>query len=189
MDNNTPQAPVDVATPDGITPSAPSQPETPKEDKQEKKFTKRERLEFTLEKIQSQLAELDDEQDDTRPVTVGDLKRMKQEEGKNTAIELANQIEDEVERLAVVDMLEERLVPSGDPKADLELARSAVNAKKNQMLTEEMARRGTPSSHGSAPGAPGRPQDVFTPTATEEIFMQPPYNLSVEDIKKLRHAQ
>ena len=55
--------PVDPATNTGegegnnepsSTPQAPSQPVT-----QEKKFTKRERLEFSLEKIQKQLEELD----------------------------------------------------------------------------------------------------------------------------------
>lgn len=170
--NDEPQVP---PAPSQVTPPAPVTPAP-------KTFTKRQRLEHAKEKIESQLNELDSEEDDTRPVTVGDLKNMKREEVRETAIELAGSIADEDERNQVIEMLSDRIVPSSDPAKDLEVARAAVNSLRNQRILEEQARKTPPVSHGNAPAAPGITQDVFVPTPEETVFMQPPYNLSKEDI-------
>ena len=181
--NEEPTQDTPAPSQDGDTPAE----ETPKQEPPKKKFSKRERLEFTRDKIESQLAELDDEEDDDKPLTRGDLKRMKQQDVKDSAIELASDIEDELERDAVIDILENRLVPSDDPNADLKSALTMANATKAMQQLEEMARKGRPKSHASTPGGPGNAPDHFEPTEQERVFMSPPYNLSQEDIIKARN--
>lgn len=176
---------------DQAVPETPSSPVTPKVEapapSTEKKFTRRERLEFTLNKIQSQLEELDKEEDDTRPVTVGDLKRMNLDQSKKTALEMAASIEDDLERTEVMEVLETRIQPSGDPDKDLSFARAAVNAVRTERALEEQARRVSPTSHASRPAAPGPTEERFEPTPTEAIFMAR-YNLTKEDIIKARKS-
>ena len=181
--NDDPNAP--PATPEADTPPAPAA-ETPPAPEPKKKFTKRERLEHAQGKIERQLEELNAEEDDDRPVTVGDLKKMKRDETLATSIELANDIEDEDERAQVIELLEDRITPSGDPEQDLALARGAVNSVKNAQVARELARKDTPPAHSSAPGGPGKPTDEFTPTAQEAVFMKAPYNLSKEDVVAAR---
>ncbi len=190
MNPENPETPVDQATPVVVTPdssdvtSTPSQPATP-----EKKFTKRERLEFSKAKIEQQLEELDNAEDDTRPLTVGDFKKMQQEKAKETALELATAIENQDERDEVIDILESRIVPSGNADEDLKLARDMVNARKNAQIAEEMARKQSPHAHASTPGAPVYTPEAFTPTAEELTFMQPPYSLSKEQIIAVRNKE
>jgi hypothetical protein len=169
---------------------APSQePAKVEKPEPEKKFTKRERLEHAKEKIESQLTELDDEEDDNRPVTVGDLKRRDALKSKETALELALEIQDEDERNQVVELLEDRITPSGDPQKDLALARGAVNSIRNQQMLEEQARKSNPNAHASTPGVPGKVGDQFVPTDEETVFMRAPYNLSKEDVIKARQRE
>lgn len=182
---NTPEIIADQAAPVVDTPATP-EPATDPVPLPEKKFTKRERLEFAKNKIEQQIEELDAEEDDNRAVTVGDLKRMKREEAKVTALEMAEAIEDELERQEVMDLLENRIVPSGNPEKDIELARTAVNAERTKRALEEQARKGTPAEHAARPGAPGKTEAAFVPTEQELVFMRPPYNLSQEDIIKAR---
>lgn len=189
MSFETPEIIVDQATPvetpvTPVPPQDPSQPEAPKAP--EKKFTKRERLEFTKAKIEQQLEELENEEDDTRPLTVGDFKKMQQEKVKETALELATAIEDEAERNEVTSILESRIVPSGDANEDLRLARDMVNARKNAQIAEDLLRKQNPNAHASRPGAPGYTPDAFVPTAEEVTFMNAPYNLTKEQIVEAR---
>lgn len=182
---------VDQTTPNGDTPKgeeSPSstQPEPTKKEEPEKKFTKRERLEFTKAKIEKQLEELDGEEDDTRPLTVGEFKKMQREEVRKSAVELAGSIEDQDEREEVISILETRIVPSGKAEDDLKLARDMVNARKNAQIAEDMARKTQPNTHSSRPANPGHTPQAFTPTAEELTFMQPPYNLTKEQIIEAR---
>lgn len=189
MSFETPETIVDQATPveTPVTPVPPQDPSQSDAQKApEKKFTKRERLEFTKAKIEQQLEELENEEDDTRPLTLGDFKKMQQEKVKETALELATAIEDQAERDEVTSILESRIVPSGDANADLKLARDMVNARKNAQLAEDMARGQRPNAHVSRPGAPGYTPDAFVPTAEEVTFMNAPYNLTKEQIIEAR---
>lgn len=165
-------------------PSTETPPEPPKVEKKEepKKFTKRERLMHAQSKIEKQLEELELEEDKDRPLTVADYEKLQKDKTKETAIELANDIEDEDERDEVIEMLENRIAPSGNPEQDLALARGAVNSLKNEQIAKELARKDQPPAHSSAPSAPGKVEDVFTPTAEEAVFMRHPYNLSKEEI-------
>lgn len=190
---------VDPATPPaGNPPAVPAQPGAPLQNGEPavppvvppveppKKLSKRERLEFARTKIEEQLDELDTEDDDDKVVTHGDLKRMKQQDTKQTALTMAEAIENADERAEVIEILESRILPSDDPAADLKLARAMVNGVKTQQQLEEQARGGKPANHANTPANPGNTPDAFTPTDQETIFMRPPYNLSQEDIIKSR---
>ncbi len=154
----------------------------------QKKFTKRERLEHAKEKIEKQLGELENEEDENRPLTVGEFKRMQKEESRDNAIALAeDSIEDEEERQQVIDILENRITPSGNAEQDLALAVGAVNSIRTQRVAEESQRGQKPNNHASTPGAPGKPEgEEFVPTDEESRFMRAPYNLTKEDIIKAR---
>lgn len=174
--NNEPPAP--PATP----PVVPSQ-NAPVPPKAPVKLSKRERLEFAKGKIEEQLEELEAEDDDERPATMGDIKRLTQQANRETSISLANQIENVDERAAVIEILESRIIPSDKPEDDLKLARSMVNGVKNSQLLEEEARKKQPGNHANTPSQPGNsPQEPFEPTAQELVFMSKPYGLTKEDI-------
>jgi hypothetical protein len=156
----------------------------------EKKLTKRERLLFAKGKIEEQLKEFGGDVvegiDPTTPVTVGMLEEMRKGEAKKTAIDLAQTIENEDERIVVVDYLENRIVPSGNPEADLKLARAAVNSLRNEQLLSETQRGGTAKTHSSGSGAPSVQTSNEELTPTEMVFTQPPYNLTKAEIVSKR---
>lgn len=160
-------------------------------DKAKGKFSKRERLEFEKKKIDEQLAKVNEEEgytppvDDDTPVTVGMLDKLKREQGKKTALELAESVEDETERELAKHYIQNRIVPSGNAEEDLKLARAAINSIKNAQIAEELARKGQPAK-GDGSSQPAKHEGVFTPTPEEAVFMQSPYNLSKEDIIEAR---
>jgi hypothetical protein len=141
-----------------------------------------------MEKIEKQLEELEKDEDKDRPLTVREFENLQKDAAKRTALELADSIEDDAERAEVVNLLESRIVPSGKAEDDLVLARQMVNAQKNALITEELVRKNAPASHAATPGAPGKVQDAFTPTAEEAIFMER-YGLTKEDVLKARQAE
>lgn len=156
------------------------------EPKPKKEFTKKERLLHARNKIDEQLSEVDNEEDDNKPLTLGDLKRIKREETRETAINLANSIEDEDERTEVQDILRNNIVPSGDPKKDLAIAQGAVNSIKNAQIAEEAERKRHPERFPNAPGNPAKPvEGVFEPTLHEATMMRN-YKLTKEDILAAR---
>lgn len=176
--------PAEVKTPDQAPLHDPIKQERERiEASTDKKLTKKDRLIFAKGKIDEQLKELGvlDEVavDPTTPVTVGMLNDIEKSKAKNTAVELAQSIENEDERIVVIDYLENRIIPSGNPQADLSLARAAVNSLRNQQLLEESARGGTPKTHSSASGAPSA-QTLTTEELSEMelVFTRPPYNLT-----------
>lgn len=177
------------------TPKDPVKDELEKIDKGKKKYTKRERLNFEKNKIDEQINALDEEdgitpevKDDT-PVTVGMLDKREKEAAQTTAIALAEAIEDENERKLTIHYLENRIKPSGDAEADVRLARAAVNSLRNGQIAEEVDRKKNPNRQPSAPGAPGDKEKAFKPTDQERMFMQPPYNLTKEDVIKSRERE
>ena len=162
------------------------------------KFTRRERLNFEKRKIDQQLGELDedegiekppiDESKDT-PVTVGMLEKRDKEQAKKTAIELANDIEEDSERKLTIHYLQTRIIASGNPQEDLKHARAIVNSLKNSQIAEEANRKVKPKSNATPPGGPGKHEKVFTPTEQERVFMAPPYNLTKEEVIKSREQE
>lgn len=163
--------------------------------------TEKEKAEFSLKKTAERLKELggdpnyilgvkpdiikDSDEDDDTLLTIGKLKEYQKQSAKQTALQLAEEL-DESEREEVKALLASRITPSGDAHADLALARGAANARKNAMIAEEALRKTRPNLTASGGTQPGKPQEEFTPTADEMVFMRAPYNMSKEKILSLR---
>jgi len=191
-----------VAPEAGTTPAPePSQPsplqaELDRVEQHKSGRTKREKLEFTLNRVQQQLAELEGEAgvdttvevDKTKAVTFADLDRIEHDRENRRAVDMAESITDDVERKLTIHYLENTIRPSGNADTDLANARAIVNAKRNALIAEEASRGTRPNSFVSAPGTPMRPtQEVFEPTAQETQFMRAPFNLTKEDIIAARN--
>ncbi|HEY9826356.1 MAG TPA: hypothetical protein V6D19_12985 [Stenomitos sp.] len=151
------------------------------------KLTPAERLIFEKKKIEKQLKELGhtetpEAEDDDKPVTHGELKNIEINRAIETAVEMAESIENDHERDLTKFHLENTIKPSGDPERDFKAAVALVNSVKNGQVTQEVLRRGTPSAHVSGAAAPGKTENVFEPTPEERVFMGPPYNMSKEQI-------
>lgn len=153
----------------------------------DKKLSKTDRLIYAKRKIDEQLKELGVAEevavDPSTPVTVQMLEDMRKNDAKKTAVDLAQTIENEDERIVVVDYLEHRIVPSGNPEADLKLARAAVNALRTEQILHETQRGGTAKTHSSGSGAPSvhtSPSEDLSPT--ELVFTRPPYSMTKEAI-------
>lgn len=108
-----------------------------------------------------------DDEDDNKPLTRGDLKRMEREKSAQTALELAEQIEDEDERALVIDELENTILPSGNPQKDLAKARALAQSEKNAQIAAEAQRKRNAQSRGSGSGAPPKEEDHFEATPLE----------------------
>ena len=191
-DNNNPAINPELAGNDGAEqgnnePNAPEITPSPKP-KEAPKFTKRERLIHAKSKIEADLAALEHEDDDSRPLTVGEFKKMQQTQQRESAIEVAASIDNEDERNEVMELLSTRIVPTGNAQDDVRLARDIVNAEKNKRILEENGRKATPQLHANVPGAPGKPEEVFTPTQQEQFFMQS-FGLSKDQILSARKAE
>lgn len=176
-------------------PQDPLKPELDKiKDKKEGR-TLKEKLIYTKNRVERQLRELEGEEDidnlpeddDDAPVTVGMLKQREQEKATKTALQLADDIENETERELVKHHIENTVKPSGNPALDLSNARAIVNAAKNAKIAEELARKGKPKDHSSGSSAPankeGQEEEL---TADELAFTRPPFNMSKADIIKTR---
>lgn len=167
-----------------------------------KETSEKEKAAFSLKKTAERLQELggdptevlgikpqykiDPQVSDETPMTVGTFREIQKQDAKKTALDLAEQIEDEGERTRVKEILT-RLAPSGDAHADLKLARGTVNADKNTQIIEEITRKTDTTKHVTSPGAGGKPPEAhFEPSAEEAVMMRPPYNLTKEEIIKAR---
>lgn len=128
----------------------------------------------------------DFDEDPDRPVTFKDLQRIERQKATESALQMAQAIEDGVARDAVKEALK-RIMPSGDPAKDFRDAVSIANRDKNNKILEELGRRVEVSSHQSGSGAPPRKADAeFTPTAEEAKYMKPPFNMTSKEILAYR---
>ncbi len=148
--------------------AAPSQAKEPK--------TRIEKLRHTKASIEKQIADeeaanggivISDEDDDDKPLTKRDLKNIQRDEAKKTALSMANEIEDETDRSKVIEVLETRILPSGNPEKDLQLAKDAVFSEKNRQVAAATAKNGRPSTQRSGGGAPPKTEDTFVATDNE----------------------
>ena len=194
----TPAVAPDAGTIPAPEPSQPNplQAELDRVEQHKSGRTKLEKLEFTLNRVQQQIAEHKAEAgvdatvevDKTKTVTFADLDRIEHDRENRRAVDMAESITDDVERKLTIHYLENTIRPSGNADTDLANARAIVNAKRNALIAEEASRGTRPNSFVSAPGAPMRPaQEVFEPTAQETQFMRAPFNLTKEDIIAARN--
>lgn len=160
--------------------------------------SKLEQAEYNLKKNVERLKQLGgdptsilgsaEETEDDKPLTIGEFKRLKQQEAQATALQMADGIQDESERELTKHYIATRIVPSGNPEEDLKFARAAVNSVKNSQIAEEMARKGTAKTHSSGTSAPEKGTEAFTPTEAEASMMRS-FGLSEKDILKAREEE
>ncbi len=138
--------------------------------------TRLEKLHHTAASIQAQIAEeearngivITDDEDDDKPITKGDLKRIQREDAKKSALQLTNDIEDEEERSHVADILQTRIVSTGNPKKDFQTALDLANSEKNRQIAEEAARKKAKvTTRSTGTGMPPKEEDQFAPTDFE----------------------
>lgn len=160
------------------------------------KLTPAERLIFEKKKIDDQLRALGhvetdspNDEDDDKPITRGELKEIERNRSVDTALEMAEEIENEDERSLTKLYIETKIKPSGNPTEDYRIARALVNSVKNSQIATEIARKTSPQRHVSGAGSPARTEEVFEPTSEELTFMRPPYNLTKEEIISKRPKQ
>lgn len=174
------------------TPSVPSQDPVEAELERVKapKRSKIEKLKFTKERVERQLKEAMqekgiEEDDLSRPLTLADLHTFQSEQTLETAMSLADTVQNAKERELVKYHLENTIKSSGDPQSDFKIARSLVNAVKNGQLVEEVARTQKPKTYASGSGAPAKSnkEEELTP---DEIKVMKGFGLSKEEILKAR---
>lgn len=157
--------------------------------------TKKEKLLYTKKRIEEQLREADKEagieptpevDDDNEPVTVGMLKKMQAETATKTALQLADDIENETEKELVKYHINNTIRSTGNPKEDLKLARAIVNQAKNSQIIEEKFRKPKAKANVSSGGGEPQKEEEEELTPEEIAFMKPPFNLTKEQIKSKR---
>lgn len=128
-------------------------------------------------------------EDDDRPMTVAEFKRLEAERAQKTALQMAENISDENERELTKHYLQTRVRPSGNPEEDLRFARAAVNSIKNGQIVEELSRKPEGQGYGTGSGGPAkRPEAEFKPTE-EEAKMMASFGLTKDHILRAREAQ
>jgi len=168
--------------------------------------TELEKAEFSLKKNAERLKELggdpnatlgvttaepDPDDEDEKPLTVGQYRKLEQEKAAQTAtktaLQLADEIENESQRELAKYHLENTIKSTGNPKEDLNLALNLVNAVKNQRILEEQARKTPPKTHSNASGVDAINTEVQGElTLAEKVFMGKPFNMTKEQIIKAR---
>lgn len=167
-------------------------------DKVKQKRTQKEKLIYTRNRIEQQLREIGQEEgvesspdteDEETPVTVGMLKKIQAETATKTALQLADDIENESEKELVKYHINNTIRSTGNPQQDLRLAQAIVNAAKNKQILEQLAQK--PKAKRSSSDGGGTPfkeeEPEFTPE--EQNFMKSPFNLTKEQILSARKNQ
>lgn len=178
-------------------PQDPIEAELEKEQRKSGK-SEAEKAAFSLKKTAERLRELGGDpaailgvapiasEEDDAPVTVGMLRKLEAERAQKTALQQAEDIPDTNERELTKHYLATRIVPSGDPAADLRMARSLVNAVKNTQILEETQRKSEAAKHATGGGGRAKaPEDIFVPTQAEADMMRS-FGLTKEKILEVR---
>lgn len=164
-------------------------------------YTEKQKAAFALKKNAERLAELggnpaevlnirpsiqiDEDISDDTPMTVGTFRAIQKKDAHKSALQMAEDLPEE-ERDEVIALLESRIVPSGDPQADLLLARAAVNARHNAQIAEHISQRSKPKVTAAGGSGEAVQEQPFVPTELESTFMKKPYNMTKEKILALR---
>jgi len=128
---------------------------------------------------------ISEEDDDSAPVTVGMLKKIQAQTAAKTALQMTDEIPNEVERELVKYHLQNTIRSTGNPSEDVNLARAIVNAAKNKQVLEMVTSKPTAKSASSASSANAKVEEKPTLT-TEEMEFKRAFGLSDEQILKSR---
>lgn len=127
------------------------------------------------------------DEDDDKPITRGDLKRIQQEQASKTALQLADEIQTESERELTKYHLQNSIRSTGNPSEDLKLARAIVNQSKNAKILEELDRKADAKRHSNGSGVDAKNTEIQGELTPQEMqFMQKPFNMTKEQILKAR---
>ncbi len=163
------------------------------------KYTEKEKAEYTLKKNFERVMELGGDpnsilgiekkeatdSDDT-PLTIGMLKKLQQESASKTAMQSAEEIQNETERELVKYHLQNTIKSTGIPSEDLKLARALVNAVKNIQIIEESSRKTPAKQHSNSSGVDAKQEKEVVYTADELTMMKAPFLLSPKEILEAR---
>lgn len=188
MDENNTEGITTVVMTEEKEPQAPSQ-------KQER--SEKEKAEFSLRKTAERLRELggnpvdvldihpeinlDEDLPDDKPLTVKDFRNLQKRDAHQTALQMVDELPED-ERDEVRNLLQNRIVPSGNAQEDIRLARAAVNAARNSKIIEHISGRSEPKRTAAGGSSDAQRQGDMTLTPEEEVFTRPPYNLTIEKI-------
>lgn len=166
------------------------------------KYTDLEKAEHSLKKNAERLKELggdpnsilgiekeESNEDDDKPFTIGDWKRMQKETAAKTALQQADEISNETERELVKFHLQNTIKSTGIPTEDLKLARALVNAVKNTQIIEEVQRKTEIKSHSNSSGVDAKQEKEIVYTDEEKNYMRPPFNMKSADILAAREGK
>lgn len=124
--------------------------------------------------------------DENTPVTLGMLKKLQRESASKTALQEAEEIQNETERELVKFHLQNTIRSTGVPAEDLKLARALVNSVKNSQIIQETARKTSPKTHSSSSGVDAKHEETIVYTPEELAFMKPPFNATPADVLNAR---
>lgn len=167
------------------------------------KRSKLEQLLYTKKRVEKQLAEItgtredsttQGDDDDNRPLTVAEFKKLQAHESTKTALDLADEIDDEYERELVKHYVSTG-IRTGNARQDLEIARAFVNSKKNAMVAEEAYRSKTAKPYSKGNSAPAKTEEApIELTADEQMFLRAKKAdgtplMTLDDIRKARKTR
>lgn len=109
-------------------------------------------------------------------------KKEKSKEATQSALQMAESIQDAEVKEKVKVYLNTRIVPSGNPEQDFRDALGAVSSSKNKQVIEEIKRYTPAKVTAAGSSQPVNVEEEFVPTEEEKRFMAPPWNLSKEKI-------
>lgn len=115
-------------------------------------------------------------------------KQEKAKEAQQTALQMADSVADADTREKVRELLQKRIVPSGNPEQDFRDALGLASSVKNKQIIEEISRYTAPRTVAAGGDIPPKTEEEFVPTDAEKVFMAPPYNMSREKIIEARKA-
>lgn len=131
-------------------------------------------------------AKIDSAIGDDEPLTIGKLRELQRKEAQKTSIEMAEELP-EGEREDVVELLTNRIVPSGNAVNDLELARAAASAEHNAKIARMAADRPEARRTASGGSQSAPVEQEFTPTEEEARHMRV-FKITKEQVIAARRA-
>lgn len=158
------------------------------EQKEKAKYSIKKTISKLQKKLESIGGELDEEIDlddeDDKPLTKGEWKRMQAEQAIKTAFQMAESETDPKEKELIKYHLENTIKPSGNAEKDFRNAKAIVSSVKNAQIAELTSKKGTAKTHSSASGAPGKGGEEEFEFTSQELEIMKMGKLSKEEAIK-----
>lgn len=123
------------------------------------------------------------DEDDDKPLTRGEFKKLQQEQSAKSALQLAEEIPNETERELTKYHLQNSIRSTGNPAEDLKLARALTNSARNSQILEEVQRKKDAKSHSNGSGVDAKIEENQGELTPQEMqFLGKPFNLTKAQI-------